>query len=171
MARIVLNKSTKPLAVFMSKKITTESVDNFFTYCLLVGCFAMRDQFYWQKQKIHNNVYWNISDLVAKLIIGAVAFAAVIGFLILIGRVILFFTKPKRIERMKAKQRRWFENQERDSALNTVIFFLMGGLMAVFSLKYLSFSILIATGFGALVDQVSKILIKNQLTPGSARSV
>jgi hypothetical protein len=46
----------------------------------------------------------------------------------------------------------------------------MGGLMAVFSLKYFGVSLLIATGFGALVNHVSKILINNQLTHGSART-
>ena len=98
MARFELNKTSKPFVVFTSEKISTESVDNFFTCSLLVGCFAMRDQFYWQKQKTHNNVYWNISDLVAKSIIGVMALVAVIGFLILIGRVMLFFIKPNRFE-------------------------------------------------------------------------
>ena len=160
MARIVLNKSTKPFVVFTSEKITTESVDNFFTYSLLVGCFAMRDQFYWQKQKTHSNVYWNISDLVAKSIIGVMALVAVIGFLILIGRVTLFFIKPNRLERMKEKQHHWFENQEKDSALNTVLFFLMGGLMAVFSLKYIGFSLATATGFGVALDHIYRVHIK-----------
>jgi len=160
MARFELNKSSKPFVVFTSEKMTINSVDNFFTWSLLVGCFAMRDHFYWQQQKIHSNVYWNISDLVAKLIIASMAFVAVIGFLILIGRVILFFIRAKRIERMKAKMDQLFENQEKDSLLNTVIYFLMGGLMAVFSLKYIGFSLATATGFGVATNHVHRVHVK-----------
>jgi hypothetical protein len=160
MARFELNKTSKPFVVFKSEKITTNSADNFFTWSLLVGCFAMRDHFYWQKQKIHNNVYWNMSDLVAKSIIVAMASVAVIGFLILIGRMTLFIIRPKRIERMKAKMDQLLENQEKDSALNTVIFFLMGGLMAAFSLKYIGFSLATATGFGVATNHVYRVHVK-----------
>ena len=142
--------------------MTAESVDNFFKYSLLIGCFAIRDQFYWQKQTTHNNIYWNISDTVAKSIIASMAIAAVIGFLILSFRIGIFFLKANRTKRMKEKMREWARDQERDSLLNTAIFFLMGGIMAVLPIQYIGLSAAAAVGFGVALDSVFKFHEKQQ---------
>ena len=156
-----LNKISKSIFIVKRDKITFQNIDTFFTFSLLIGCFSIRNEFYWQKKRVHENFYFNLSNLFAKSIIAIMTFVALIGFVLVVSRTALFFIRANRVARLKKKFDHFFKDQVHDSKLNTFIFFAMGGLMSVFSVRYLVFSVSVATGFGAVVGCVSRVLLNN----------
>jgi len=150
MTRRIFNKSFDP-----------ESLDFFMTSSFVVCSGALRDQYFWQLQRVHSNVFWNLSDYLAKVLLGLAILCAFVGYVSLLVKLFLFSSRPNRVVRLKKMIYDEFHPDEHISLGFSLIYFLMGGMMFGLPFSYVMFAFIIATGMGAAISLLSNTSSKS----------
>lgn len=131
------------------------------TSSFVVCSGALRDQYFWQLQRVHSNVFWNLSDYLAKVLLGLAILCAFVGYVSLFVKLFLFSSRPNRVVRLKKMIYDEFHPDEHISLGFSFIYFLMGGMMFGLPFSYVVFALVAAAGMGAAISL---------LNPTSSRS-